>query len=539
MKNFTVCALSLLTLLPAGGIAWAAPADYQLEQVLLFSRHNLRAPLATNGSVLEQATRKPWPQWQVAGGELTTKGGILEVYMGNYTRAWLAQQGLIKADACPDAHRVFAYANSLQRTVATAQYFVTGAFPGCDIAVTHQDAMGTMDPIFNPVIANGSEAFQKAALTAMQATAKQQDLTAAWQQLDKIVDYKNSPACKGKKGCSLESTENSFSAKPGAEPGVSGGLRTGNALVDAFTLQYYEGFPADQVAWGQIKTPEQWQQLSAIKNGYQDALFTSSAVAADVVAPLLDYLRSQLMDNGDDAPQVTLMVGHDSNIASLLSALKVKPWTLPGQYEKTPIGGQVVFQRWLNKKTQQPLLKVEYVYQTADQLRNATPLSLKTPPQRVTLQLEGCTTDANGFCDWQQFSAVLNDVLKNKQMQTSVAPEARAAADSAAQDKAAQNTTVAAQAKAAAEKAEADRIAAEKAAKAQAEAERVAAEKAAEAKASAEKAEKEQAAADREAAEQAAKQKAAAQQERAAGEKAAGTAHGAASNSQGGAGQAQ
>ncbi len=40
---------------------------------------------------------------------------------------------------------------SLQRTVATAQFFITGAFPGCDIPVHHQEKMGTMDPTFNPV----------------------------------------------------------------------------------------------------------------------------------------------------------------------------------------------------------------------------------------------------------------------------------------------------------------------------------------------------------------------------------------------------
>jgi glucose-1-phosphatase len=44
----------------------------------------------------------------------------------------------------------------------------------------------------------------------------------------------------------------------------------GNSLVDAFTLQYYEGFPADQVAWGEIKTDQQWRVLSKLKNGYQD-----------------------------------------------------------------------------------------------------------------------------------------------------------------------------------------------------------------------------------------------------------------------------
>ncbi len=56
----------------------------------------------------------------------------------------------------------------------------------------------------------------------------------------------------------------------------------GNSLVDAFTLQYYEGFPMDQVAWGEIKSDQQWKVLSKLKNGYQDSLFTSPEVAQNV-----------------------------------------------------------------------------------------------------------------------------------------------------------------------------------------------------------------------------------------------------------------
>ncbi len=33
------------------------------------------------------------PAWDVPGGQLTTKGGVLEVYMGHYTREWLVAQG--------------------------------------------------------------------------------------------------------------------------------------------------------------------------------------------------------------------------------------------------------------------------------------------------------------------------------------------------------------------------------------------------------------------------------------------------------------
>ena len=487
IKKFSLCALAVCSAL-TGVSAFAADGDYQLEQVLMMSRHNLRAPLADNGSVLAQATKKAWPKWDVAGGQLTTKGGVLEVYMGRYTREWLAQQGLVKDGECPTNDDIYAYANSLQRTVATAQFFTTGAFPGCDIPVTHQDAMGEMDPVFNPIITDGSDTFNKQALTAMNSAGDKLALKPAFQRLEKIIDYKNSPACRDKKQCDLASdNQNKFTAENGKEPGVSGPLKVGNSLVDAFTLQYYEGLPLDQIAWGQIKTPEQWKELSAIKNAYQDTLFTSPEVARDVAAPLVDYIRSMLVDEDKaSAPKVTLLVGHDSNIASLLTALDFKPYTLPGQNERTPIGGMIQFQRWHDKKNNQELVKVEYVYQTSDQLRNATPLSLDTPPQRVTLQMNGCTTDANGFCPWDQFTQVLNKAIQGTPMAASAAQSAATPAtpaDKAEADKAAAN-------KAAGEKAAKEGAAGDKAGKDNVTSDRAAADKAAEDKRAADKIDK-------------------------------------------------
>lgn len=503
IRKFSRCALAVC-LAVTGISAYAADDDYQLEQVLMMSRHNLRAPLADNGSVLAKSTKKAWPKWDVPGGQLTTKGGVLEVYMGRYTREWLAQQGLIKDGECPTSDDIYAYANSLQRTLATAQFFITGAFPGCDISVSHQDEMGVMDPVFNPVIIDSSETFNKQALTEMNSAAEKLSLKPAFQRLEKIIDYKSSAACDDKKQCDLSSdNQNKFSLEPGKEPAVTGPLKVGNSLVDAFTLQYYEGMPLDQVAWGQIKTPEQWAELSAIKNAYQDTLFTSPTVARDVAAPLVDYLRSMLVDEDKaSAPKVTLMVGHDSNIASLLTALDFKPYTLPEQNEHTPIGGMIQFQRWHDKKNNRELVKVEYVYQSVDQLRNATPLSLNTPPKRVTLQMNGCPTDADGFCPWDKFTQVLNKALQGTPMEiapqaaSATAAPASASAASAKEDKQAAD-------KVAAVKAAADQAATDKEAQAKASAEKAAADKAA-----ADEAMKEKAAADKAAADQAAKEKA-------------------------------
>ncbi|HAH0328956.1 TPA: bifunctional glucose-1-phosphatase/inositol phosphatase [Escherichia coli] len=411
-KTLIAATVAGIVLLASNAQAQTVPEGYQLQQVLMMSRHNLRAPLANNGSVLEQSTPNKWPEWDVPGGQLTTKGGVLEVYMGHYMREWLAEQGMVKSRECPPPDTVYAYANSLQRTVATAQFFITGAFPGCDIPVHHQEKMGTMDPTFNPVITDDSAAFSEKAVAAMEKELSKLQLTDSYQLLEKIVNYKDSPACKEKQQCSLVDGKNTFSAKYQQEPGVSGPLKVGNSLVDAFTLQYYEGFPMDQVAWGEIKSDQQWKVLSKLKNGYQDSLFTSPEVARNVAKPLVSYIDKALVTDRTSAPKITVLVGHDSNIASLLTALDFKPYKLHDQNERTPIGGKIVFQRWHDSKANRDLMKIEYVYQSAEQLRNADALTLQAPAQRVTLELSGCPIDANGFCPMDKFDSVLNEAVK-------------------------------------------------------------------------------------------------------------------------------
>ncbi|EJQ3660172.1 bifunctional glucose-1-phosphatase/inositol phosphatase [Escherichia coli] len=411
-KTLIAAAVAGIVLLASNAQAQTVPEGYQLQQVLMMSRHNLRAPLANNGSVLEQSTPNKWPEWDVPGGQLTTKGGVLEVYMSHYMREWLAEQGMVKSGECPPPYTVYAYANSLQRTVATAQFFITGAFPGCDIPVHHQEKMGTMDPTFNPVITDDSAAFSEQAVAAMEKELSKLQLTDSYQLLEKIVNYKDSPACKEKQQCSLVDGKNTFSAKYQQEPGVSGPLKVGNSLVDAFTLQYYEGFPMDQVAWGEIKSDQQWKVLSKLKNGYQDSLFTSPEVARNVAKPLVSYIDKALVTDRTSAPKITVLVGHDSNIASLLTALDFKPYQLHDQNERTPIGGKIVFQRWHDSKANRDLMKIEYVYQSAEQLRNADALTLQAPAQRVTLELSGCPIDANGFCPMDKFDSVLNEAVK-------------------------------------------------------------------------------------------------------------------------------
>ena len=67
-------ALSLLIPLPVR----ANEEDYELKQVVVLSRHNIRAPLSTKGSALDSATPHTWYEWSSNASELSLRGGMLE-----------------------------------------------------------------------------------------------------------------------------------------------------------------------------------------------------------------------------------------------------------------------------------------------------------------------------------------------------------------------------------------------------------------------------------------------------------------------------
>jgi glucose-1-phosphatase len=392
----------LLALSLVATVATAAPAPMdgdQLKQVVLLSRHNLRAPVVASGA-LANATPETWPRWEVAPGELTTKGGVLEVYMGRYIAQWLRQAQLLPVSGCPQEDDFHAYANSLQRTQATAQFFVAGAFPGCHAAVEQRMPLGSMDPLFDPVIRRDDAAFRTRALESMQRALAAVDLAPALSVVEEITRYPQSAACKGHSDCHLALADTTFSTEPGKEPRASGSLALASGLVDALLMEHYQGGGIPREGWGRLTTEAQWQALAQIRNRYQDILFGTPEVARDVAAPLLTRVNALFDDPA--SPKVTLLVGHDSNIGSVLAALGISDYSLPGQYEKTPIGGLLQFERWRDRHSGVERIRLAYVYPTTAQLRDALPLANAQPPGRVVLRVPGCAAQECTVAEFQR-----------------------------------------------------------------------------------------------------------------------------------------
>ncbi|OCG06622.1 hypothetical protein A9G13_10175 [Gilliamella sp. wkB178] len=379
--------------------------NYQLNKVVIFSRHGIRTPLLNTLEFLNQATPSTWPTWDHPFGYLTTRGGTLESYFGHYFSLWLEKHN-IKLPA--DNSQLFVYANSLQRTVATAQFFITGAYAGQDIVVQHKYPIEKMDPIFDPSLRNDANEFKQQVLTdfdkADEAELIYKNLAPSFDLLADILDYKHSELY-AKYQCKLADIPYELHFKKNEEPALLGPLAIGASATDAFLLQYYSAFPKEQIAWGKINSLKQWQQIINIRNQYINLLCQTKTLAKHASALLINMI-SNLMQR--DHNQVNLLVGHDSNIASLLSTLNFKNYQLPEQFETTPIGGKVVFQRFLHRTSGQYFFKAEYVYQSFTQLHLGQAIDFNNPPKHFQLELENAITNSDGFYNWHDFEKRLH-----------------------------------------------------------------------------------------------------------------------------------
>ena len=71
---------------------------YTLSEVVVFSRHNIRAPLSERGSKLGRITPHQWYSWSSCPSHLSLKGGVMETMMGQYFHEWLVKEGKGNAD---------------------------------------------------------------------------------------------------------------------------------------------------------------------------------------------------------------------------------------------------------------------------------------------------------------------------------------------------------------------------------------------------------------------------------------------------------
>ena len=389
---------------------------YTLKQAVVLSRHNIRSPLSGRHSTMQRITPHEWYHWSSAPSELSLRGGVLETMMGQYFRKWLVSEGLLQENEIPAEGTMRFYANSLQRTIATAQYFSSGMLPVANIRIEHHCQVGKMDSVFAPQITDDNETFK--ALAQLQITAMGgekgmvgigEKMADNYKVLERVLDIDQSKACLEGDTCYFRTDDAHVYLIKYREPGMGGSLRLACQAADALILQYYEEPDVVKAAFGHILRWEDWESISAIKDWYCDVLFTAPVVARQVARPLLRTILEEFRTQGR---QFTFLCGHDSNIGSVLAALETEEYSLPNTIEKkTPIGCKLVIEIWEDNKGQ-TFAALNLVYQSTEQLRSMSLLDLENPPMVFPILLKGINANVDGLYPLEAVLARIDSAIK-------------------------------------------------------------------------------------------------------------------------------
>ena len=368
---------------------------YELEQLVVLSRHNIRTPMVGKGSILERLTNPDyqWFNWEEPASYLTDKGERLEANMGAFFREWLQNEDFIgRYSANPASYRF--YANAKQRCQRTARTFADAVLPGSHPEVEMKVDYDTMDPVFNPQITKLSPEFEAKAQQEIYSLIGDLNAGAAYQfgLIERIIDITHSPAYPDT--TSFSQFPSAVGFKMNAEPFMTGGLKMACSMADALVLQYYEEPDSRKAAFGHELKDVDWTDVSLIVARYQDALFTAPSVAVNVAHPLLQIMLSELQLKDRC---FTFLCGHDSNIGSVLAALETAPYELPQAIEKkVPIGSKIIIEKFKAKDGTE-YADLWFVYASTTQLREERKMSYSYPPMAVRLRLNGLEENADGL----------------------------------------------------------------------------------------------------------------------------------------------
>lgn len=386
-------------------------AKYELKEVVVMSRHNIRSPLTSGGAAYKRVTPYEWFKWTSPSSQLSLRGGMNETAMGQFFRQWVVSEGLLPDNYRPKEEEVLFYANSRQRTFSTAKYFSAGFLPFANVEITHKLAEDKMDPVFKPQFTKMNDKYRQQVLDEIEA--KYKGGPQAWMQsvqptltlMEQILDMAHSPAALEGDTLHFWYNDTQFKIEKDDEPRMTGGYTLANSVADALVLQCYEN--ESMAAFGHELSTEQWRDICKVKEVYDALLFTTHAAAINIAYPLVSRIREEL--NRNDR-KFMFLCGHDSNLASIGAALRLNyPETENALEVHTPIGSKLVFEKWSDGN--ETYVAINLVYASVSQLQNRTLLSFDVPPMVRPVSIEGLTPNADGLYSLSDLDARIAEAM--------------------------------------------------------------------------------------------------------------------------------
>jgi len=426
-----------LALMCAASVTAQTVDDTELKQVIIFGRHGVRTPNSPN-SVLNNFSAQPFPVFPDVPGNptdnppsiLTSNGAANETLLGGYFRLWLTQEGLLTGNDSADAANVYFRAQDAPLITDTAQAFASGLLPAASVTI-HSVVPPTNDPLFDPVDAGVALLDEDMVVAASNGRlgSNPQSLTSAYSAELALIrsvlfnyPVNQSPAPPTPAGkVDVTAIPISVAAGNSQLPVNLGGLTMVALAIDPFVMEYTDGLPASQVAWGQL-TADRISQVFRVYDRLLDLEFRTpyiatvqnSNLASHIVRSLVQAATGNAMTGAIASPsaKVIVLTASNFNIVGLASLFHLD-WLLPGyQADVAAPGGVLMFQLRQSQSTGEYVVRVSYVSQTMDQLRNRTSLTLNEAPPSAPVAIPGCNNaDATLDCPLGRFVRIANEAI--------------------------------------------------------------------------------------------------------------------------------
>jgi 4-phytase/acid phosphatase len=368
-------------------------AQLRLDRVVLVMRHGVRPPTKAQ-PMPARFTPERWPAWDVAPGWLTAHGAVAVERLGAEDRSRYVRAGLLAAKGCPTGIAILA--DSDQRTIATANAWAKGLAPGCTIASEHRP-QDERDPLFSPLDGSTGRLDASAANAAVSAAVGRGGIAAVEARYQPLLRRLDHILCGASTACGVAREPSTIvPAEPGKRPKLGGALDLASTAAQILLLEYADGKPMRDVGFGRATTADV-TALSAFHALEFRLVARPRPIAAANLSGLVPRIAAAL--TGDHGARVTLISGHDTQVASLGGLLDVH-WTIPGFATDDPApGGAIVIER-LSDKAGHKFVRVSYRAQTLDGIR-----SLRGAPVVQPLPMPGCR-DQN-LCTLAEFNHLI------------------------------------------------------------------------------------------------------------------------------------
>ncbi|WP_406617487.1 hypothetical protein [Mycoplasmopsis adleri] len=287
-----------------------------MKKILIFSRHGLRYPFFTKTKSLDFFNKDilNWNDENVGNPTLTKKGALIELKFSQWLKDYLK---------ITNNTNLKVIANSTYRTFETAQLLSLGLKPGIETKIDCKDnTFKNEDEWFQLKYLN-EDYIDWSKLHEYDKTS--QDI---YKKVNELFKLDN---------CKYNNEATNFELAPEWYK-TSGPLFMSSSWSDVLQLKYYLGFPEKEI-FNSKNFIHDLKHLLKAKDRVIDFIFANEKLIKDSEKNVYKLIKHEAQKIED----ITLIVGHDTNIATILHMLDIK---MPehNQLEKYPIGSKLIFQ---------------------------------------------------------------------------------------------------------------------------------------------------------------------------------------------------